>query len=63
VNIALYLRRATQVVHATRAVFNGGRTQSYEWRRDQLLGVIRFLEEERTAILAALKQDLNKASG
>lgn len=49
-----------QLVCSTRAAFMTGRTKGLEWRREQLLAVIRMMEEQREAIVSALKKDLNK---
>lgn len=47
-------------VNALRAVFDSGRTRSYEWRMQQLEGLARMLEVEETAILDALQKDVGK---
>lgn len=47
-------------VDALRGYFASGRTRSYEWRRAQLEGLKRFLEEREPEIVAALKSDLGR---
>lgn len=47
-------------VDALRGYFATGRTRSYEWRRAQLEGLKRFLEEREHEIVEALKADLGR---
>ncbi|MCH8560802.1 aldehyde dehydrogenase family protein [Nesterenkonia sp. LB17] len=47
-------------VSGTRAAFNSGRTRSMDWRRDQLRGILRLLEERAPEIHAAMAADLGK---
>lgn len=44
-----------------RATFRSGRTRSYEWRRSQLEGIVRFLEERESDIAEALAADLGRS--
>ena len=43
-----------------RAAFDTGRTRPYEWRVAQLDALVRMVEVEESAILAALNEDLGK---
>lgn len=43
-----------------RAAFHSGRTRSLDWRREQLQGILRLLEEQAPAIHAAMAADLGK---
>lgn len=51
----------SQVVAGLRKVFRSGRTKDIEWRKRQLRGIIKFLEQEKDGIAQALKKDLNKS--
>lgn len=42
------------------ATFASGKTRSLDWRRQQLVGLSRMLDEEADAVYAALEQDLGK---
>ncbi|KRC54139.1 MULTISPECIES: aldehyde dehydrogenase family protein [unclassified Nocardioides] len=44
-----------------RRTFASGRTRSYEWRRAQLEGIVRFLAERETEIAEALAADLGRS--
>ena len=44
-----------------RATFASGRTRSYEWRKAQLEGIVRFLAERETDIAEALAADLGRS--
>jgi len=50
----------TELVNSLRTTFMTGRTQTYEWRRKQILGLIQMIDEQRDRIVEALKLDLNK---
>ncbi len=52
--------RAARLVKGLREVFSSGRTRPLSWRRAQLHGLKRFLEEQEPAILEALDADLGK---
>ncbi|PRZ16696.1 aldehyde dehydrogenase family protein [Nesterenkonia sandarakina] len=47
-------------VTGTRAAFATGRTRSMQWRRDQLRGILRLLQERAPEIHAAMAADLGK---
>jgi aldehyde dehydrogenase (NAD+) len=49
-----------QTVARLRATFATGRTRSVEWRKQQLKAMQRLVEENETAIAAALEQDLGR---
>ncbi|XP_052232285.1 aldehyde dehydrogenase family 3 member B1-like isoform X3 [Dreissena polymorpha] len=46
---------------AMRGVFRSGRTKSVEWRRAQLMALLKLLDDNRERICQALKEDLNKS--
>ncbi|XP_048727935.2 aldehyde dehydrogenase, dimeric NADP-preferring-like isoform X2 [Ostrea edulis] len=50
----------SKLVEGLRRSFKSGVTKSYEWRRKQLEGVLRLLDENRDRIAKCLKEDLNK---
>jgi len=50
----------SEVVADVRKVFQSGRTKDVEWRKRQLRAIVKFLDEEKDNILAALKKDLHK---
>ncbi|KAL0307870.1 UNVERIFIED_CONTAM: Aldehyde dehydrogenase family 3 member F1 [Sesamum angustifolium] len=43
-----------------RRTFRSGRTRGIDWRKSQLLALVKFLEENEAQILEALEQDLGK---
>ncbi|KAL0332981.1 UNVERIFIED_CONTAM: Aldehyde dehydrogenase [Sesamum calycinum] len=43
-----------------RRTFRSGRTRGVDWRKSQLLALVKFLEENEAQILEALEQDLGK---
>lgn len=43
-----------------REYFKSGKTKSASWRLSQLKGLLLFVEERKTEIFKALKQDLGK---
>lgn len=47
-------------VTGTKAAFATGRTRSLDWRRHQLRGILRLLEEQAPVIHAAMAADLGK---
>ncbi len=47
-------------VAAARDTFNSGRTRPLEWRRRQLKGIIRLVEENQDRIVEALSRDLHR---
>ncbi|MFY9920442.1 MAG: aldehyde dehydrogenase family protein, partial [Mycobacterium sp.] len=49
-----------ETVARLRATFATGRTRSVEWRKQQLKAMQRMVEENETAIAAALEQDLGR---
>jgi len=51
-----------EVVARLRATFLSGTTRSYEWRRRQLSGIQRLVEERESDIAAALAQDLGRSA-
>lgn len=48
------------MIEDLRKVFNSGVTKSYEWRKKQLDGMLKLLEENRDKIAQGLKEDLHK---
>lgn len=51
---------AGEVVAEARATYRTGRTRPASWRRDQIEGLVRFLEEQEEAIADALARDLGR---
>ena len=51
---------AAAVLAERRRVFASGRTRDLDWRREQLAGVVRFLDEGEAEITAALAEDLGR---
>ncbi|XP_052799534.1 aldehyde dehydrogenase family 3 member B1-like isoform X3 [Mya arenaria] len=51
----------SKMVQSVRAVFRSGRTKEVEWRRNQLLAMLKMLDENRDRFSDALKADLNKS--
>jgi aldehyde dehydrogenase (NAD+) len=51
---------AYDVVAARRATFDSGRTRPLDWRRAQLEGLLRMLDEREAELIAALREDLRK---
>lgn len=49
-----------EIVSSLRTSFNRGRTRNIEWRINQLKNLMRMMEENEDAFLAALKLDLGK---
>ena len=49
-----------QIVKGLKDAFRTGKTVSYEWRRQQLGGVLKLLDENKEEIMKSLKQDLHK---
>lgn len=49
-----------EVLAGRRRVFASGRTRGLEWRRDQLRGVVRLLDDNELEIAAALAADLGR---
>ncbi len=49
------------MLNELRLVFQSGRTESFAWRRAQLLSLLRFLRERETDIAAAVYADLGKS--
>ncbi|CAI9733134.1 aldehyde dehydrogenase, dimeric NADP-preferring-like [Octopus vulgaris] len=52
---------AASVVAGLRKSFREGVTKSYEWRRSQLLALLKLIDDNFSDIAAALKDDLNKS--
>ncbi|KAL3841470.1 hypothetical protein ACJMK2_019611, partial [Sinanodonta woodiana] len=50
----------SQLASSLRATFHTGRTNSLQWRSEQLKMLLKLLEENRDQLCNALKQDLNK---
>jgi aldehyde dehydrogenase (NAD+) len=48
------------LVAGLRATFQSGRTRPLEWRRRQLHGIARMMQERETELVAALVEDLRK---
>ncbi|XP_041365280.1 aldehyde dehydrogenase, dimeric NADP-preferring-like [Gigantopelta aegis] len=51
----------TELVNGVRQVFRSGRTVTYEWRRTQLEGMLKLLDENMDKLTDALYKDLHKA--
>ncbi|KAL6633879.1 hypothetical protein ACP70R_026550 [Stipagrostis hirtigluma subsp. patula] len=51
------------MVGELREVYESGRTRDMEWRRSQLRGLVRLLEEKEEDIFDALREDLGKPRG
>jgi aldehyde dehydrogenase (NAD+) len=51
---------AHELLGTLRATFRSGRTRPLEWRRAQLEGLLRMLDEQENALLGALHDDLHK---
>ncbi|GAB1603612.1 aldehyde dehydrogenase, dimeric NADP-preferring-like [Argonauta hians] len=51
---------AATIVAGLRKSFREGITRSYDWRRGQLLALLKLLDDNVTDILTALKDDLHK---
>ena len=49
-----------QIVQGVRKAFYTGRTLSYEYRKQQLLNIVRMLEECEADIVEALRLDLRR---
>ncbi|KAK3101984.1 hypothetical protein FSP39_007827 [Pinctada imbricata] len=48
------------MIQGVRRVYNSGKTKPYEWRYKQLQGMLKLLDENRDAIVNALREDLHK---
>ncbi len=44
-----------------RTAFASGKTRSLQWRKAQLKGIIRLIDEQEDAIIAAIQADLRKS--
>ncbi|KAL4224793.1 Aldehyde dehydrogenase 3 member B1 [Mactra antiquata] len=51
----------SKIVEGIRKVFKSGRTKDIEWRRGQLMAMLKMLDEHRDKFIGALKTDLNKS--
>ncbi|XP_045176730.1 aldehyde dehydrogenase, dimeric NADP-preferring-like isoform X3 [Mercenaria mercenaria] len=51
----------SEVVTSMRSVFRTGRTKNVEWRRSQLMALLKLLDDNRERLSDALKKDLNKS--
>ncbi|KAL5007815.1 hypothetical protein ScPMuIL_016621 [Solemya velum] len=49
-----------EIVSSLRQVFQTGKTKTYEWRHQQLEGLLRMIDEKRDVICEALYKDLHK---
>ncbi|KAL8581229.1 hypothetical protein ACOMHN_038329 [Nucella lapillus] len=49
-----------KMISAMRDVFRTGRTRNYEWRRNQLNGLLKMIEENESKLCEVLYQDLHK---
>jgi aldehyde dehydrogenase (NAD+) len=56
----LSAQEAAAIVGRLRETFAGGRTQTYEWRRRQLEGIVALLKEREEEIAASLASDLGR---
>lgn len=53
--------RIAAEVARLRATFDSGKTRSLDWRRAQLQGIVRLIDEQEEAIIAAVQADLRKS--
>ncbi|MFV0300511.1 MAG: aldehyde dehydrogenase family protein, partial [Paracoccus sp. (in: a-proteobacteria)] len=53
--------RIAAEVARLRATFDSGKTRSLDWRRAQLKGIVRLIDEQEEAIIAAVQADLRKS--
>lgn len=51
-----------QMVSDLRTVFRSGRTRAFEWRLQQLKGLLSLMEENQDKLCDALYKDLHKVS-
>lgn len=51
----------SQLANSLRKVFLSGRTKDLEWRRTQLMSMLKMMDDNKDAMCDALKQDLNKS--
>ena len=51
-----------QLVQGLRVAFKSGKTKTFEWRKQQLEGVLKLLDENREEIAQALNKDLHKVN-
>ncbi len=51
-----------ELVEGLRDTFKSGRTRSLDWRREQLKGILRLLEENDAELTRALAEDLGRPS-
>jgi aldehyde dehydrogenase (NAD+) len=56
------LAAVPEVVARLRATFRSGTTRSFEWRRRQLRGIKRLVEERESEIARALAEDLGRSA-
>lgn len=56
----LHIDQALTLIDKLRAVFATGRTKDLDWRRQQLKGLIRLLEDNEQELAEALSDDLGK---
>ncbi|CAD5120807.1 DgyrCDS9365 [Dimorphilus gyrociliatus] len=49
-----------QLITDLRRTFGTGKTRSLSWRRSQLEGIVKMVDENRDEIVAAMKEDLSK---
>ncbi len=49
-----------ELIAGLRQVFESGRTRSLAWRKEQLRGLVRFLVEQESELIAALRSDLGR---
>ncbi|ONK77448.1 uncharacterized protein A4U43_C02F6630 [Asparagus officinalis] len=56
----LHSENAAMVVRGLRESFNLGKTRSFQWRKNQLEGILRMIEEREGEIMEALYSDLAK---
>ena len=49
-----------QLVQSVRTVFRSGLTKTIEWRKAQLMAMLKLLDENRDRLCDALQQDLHK---
>ncbi|XP_063401712.1 aldehyde dehydrogenase, dimeric NADP-preferring-like [Mytilus trossulus] len=54
------MANCTEIVKGLKDAFRTGKTVPYEWRRQQLEGVLKLLDENKEEIIKSLKKDLHK---
>ncbi|XP_021342593.1 aldehyde dehydrogenase, dimeric NADP-preferring-like isoform X2 [Mizuhopecten yessoensis] len=50
----------SEIITSMRTVFHTGKTKTYQWRKQQLNSLVRFLDENKDKLSEALNKDLKK---